>query len=334
MKKFDDLDLWFTNIKLPKPKARAKITGSTATAKPVSSNTIKRGKSGVKRLMDIASKKPETVVKLRSNTKSLYQLKTHFKYVSRDGELVIENQDGDLFTTKEDIGYLCQEWQAFGYPQVRSKLRESFHFILSMPPGTEPRGEMEAARAMCKEVFAGHKYTLVQHLDEDHPHVHVCVMALNDKGKRLNPRKSDLQHYREVFADRLQDNGIEATASRRYQRFKYKRPENNKLRHMRKRGGKSKVYQEQAEVLKEHIKNNERPINPAEKSIHKVQFAAANLYMQVAQELEKQGDKEAAKTVENFVQQGISSDKRSLQQVQYDYLQKQLEKSKEQTKER
>jgi hypothetical protein len=40
------------------------------------------------------------------------------------------------------------------------------------------------------------------------------VRAESKHGKRLNPRKADLQRWRETFAERLRGQGIEAEASR------------------------------------------------------------------------------------------------------------------------
>nr|MDQ2734269.1 conjugal transfer protein TraS [Pseudomonadota bacterium] len=45
-------------------------------------------------------------------------------------------------------------------------------------------------------------------------HVHLAVRAERMDGYRLNPRKADLQRWRERFAARLQDRGINAVATR------------------------------------------------------------------------------------------------------------------------
>src|SRR5206468_12841234 len=46
------------------------------------------------------------------------------------------------------------------------------------------------------------------------PHVHLSVRAESKSGRRLNPRKADLNRWREVFAERLRDWGIDAEATR------------------------------------------------------------------------------------------------------------------------
>jgi hypothetical protein len=51
------------------------------------------------------------------------------------------------------------------------------------------------------------------------PHVHLCVKARGIDGIRINPRKDDLQRWRERFAERLREHGVEAEATRRAERF-------------------------------------------------------------------------------------------------------------------
>jgi len=43
--------------------------------------------------------------------------------------------------------------------------------------------------------------------------VHISVRAEGRDGKRLNPRKEALHRWRETFAEKLRDRGIEAEAS-------------------------------------------------------------------------------------------------------------------------
>jgi len=52
-----------------------------------------------------------------------------------------------------------------------------------------------------------------------HPHVHLVVKAEHEyDGSRLNPRKADLQRWRERFAEYLAELGVAATATRREDR--------------------------------------------------------------------------------------------------------------------
>ena len=54
----------------------------------------------------------------------------------------------------------------------------------------------------------------VLHDHQANPHVHISVRAESKHGKRLNPRKADLHRWRETFAEKLRDRGVEAEATR------------------------------------------------------------------------------------------------------------------------
>ena len=56
-----------------------------------------------------------------------------------------------------------------------------------------------------------------------HPHVHLTVKAVGLDGVRLNPRKADLQRWREGFAEALREHGIEATTTSRIHRTTHER---------------------------------------------------------------------------------------------------------------
>jgi hypothetical protein len=61
----------------------------------------------------------------------------------------------------------------------------------------------------------------VEHKDNRpvHPHVHLVVKAEHEYGgRRLNPRKADLQRWRERFAEYMTELGVLSTATRRQDR--------------------------------------------------------------------------------------------------------------------
>ena len=52
------------------------------------------------------------------------------------------------------------------------------------------------------------------HDHQANPHVHISVRAESNRGSRLNPRKTDLHRWRETFAEKLRDYGVDAEATR------------------------------------------------------------------------------------------------------------------------
>jgi hypothetical protein len=95
-----------------------------------------------------------------------------------------------------------------------SDRREAFNIMLSMPRGTDPLTVQWAAREFAQAELADHKYVMVLHDHQANPHVHISVRAESKHGKRLNPRKTDLHRWRETFAEKLRERGVEAEATR------------------------------------------------------------------------------------------------------------------------
>ena len=72
--------------------------------------------------------------------------------------------------------------------------------------------------------------------DGGHPHVDLTVRALGSDGMRLNPRKADLEVWRQRFAQALRVRGVEAEASPRRARGVLLRAEPTPIRKLRERG--------------------------------------------------------------------------------------------------
>ncbi len=162
-------------------------------------------------------KAPEVMVKISGGGKSIKQVKAHLDYISRNGLVELENEDGEIILGREAVQDVRDEWKSgqYGLPENGSR-RETFNIVLSMPPGTERRAVRDAIRAFAQAEFGdNHAYVFAIHDDEAHPHGHLCVKSLGLDGSRLNPRKADLQRWRERFAEALRERGVEANATPR-----------------------------------------------------------------------------------------------------------------------
>lgn len=178
---------------------------------------------------------PEVMVKISGGGKNMGSIKAHIAYISRNGSIELEDEKGQLSMGKDGIQEVCVAWAKgrIGIPNDGEKRREAFNIILSMPPGTDRQSVKEAARDFAIEQFKKHQYVFVAHDDEKHPHVHVAVKAVDCEGRRLNPRKSDLQLWRESFAEKLRDHGIMANATPRRARGITHKSEKQFTRHMK-----------------------------------------------------------------------------------------------------
>jgi hypothetical protein len=181
---------------------------------------------------------PEVMVKVTGGGKGMREVRNHLDYVSRNGELTLEDQNGDSISGKDDVHGLASEWQSSGsYVAEEGTCREAFNIVLSMPPGTDRLAVERAGRDFAKREFQENfQYVFVCHDDEDHPHVHLVVKARGFDGMRLNPRKADLHRWRESFASALGENGVEAVATKRQQRLKREKGLHQAVAHMVERG--------------------------------------------------------------------------------------------------
>jgi len=175
---------------------------------------------------------PQVVVKLVRAPKGMNGISNNLTYISRDGLLEIEDQDGQVIKGNEAVADLKTEWRDGGMPiAADSTMRDAFHLVLSMPQRTDPLSVQRAARDFAKREFSGFQYAMVLHTFETdpdphpspHPHVHLTVKAAGLDGIRLNPRKPDLQRWREGFAEALREHGIEATTTSRIHRTTHER---------------------------------------------------------------------------------------------------------------
>src|SRR5262249_60408673 len=109
--------------------------------------------------------------------------------------------------------------------------------MLPMPRGTPAKGVLEAARNFAREEFAlKHRYAMVLHTDEPHPHVHVVVKAVSEQGVRPNIRKATLREWRKEFARHLRAHGVEANATERAVRGNYLAPKVDGIYRAEQRG--------------------------------------------------------------------------------------------------
>jgi relaxase-like protein len=83
-----------------------------------------------------------------------------------------------------------------------------------MPNGVDALTVQRAAREFALAELGDHFWVMVLHDHQANPHVHLSVRAEGRHGQRLNPRKADLQRWRETFAEKLRGWGVEAEATR------------------------------------------------------------------------------------------------------------------------
>ena len=167
---------------------------------------------------------PEVMVKVSGGGKSFAAVRAHFAYIDRHGKLAVYTDEGEKLQGKGVAQYLVDDWHLdVGKGQYRPQPRagepdrrpkQVHNIVFSMPAGTPPAKLLSATQKFAREKFAlRHRYAMVLHTDQAHPHVHLVVKAVSEEGERLYIRKATLREWREDFAVYLRELGVAANAT-------------------------------------------------------------------------------------------------------------------------
>lgn len=223
----------------------------------------RRGRGDLRaRARRVANYTPEVMVKMTGNVRLGARVGSHMDYISRNGTLDLETEDGHILKSKEEVKELAKEWKKDA-DNTRIVARLTTNIVLSMPPGTDTDALKNAARAFAKRTFGdNYRYVFVLHTDEKHPHVHLTINNRGFDGQQLHIPKGKPQEWREDFAEELRDQDIEAEATPRAVRGIVPKAIKSAIHHMRKRGVKPRSdIDKSAELVREYkgIEVKEKP---------------------------------------------------------------------------
>lgn len=189
---------------------------------------------------------PEVMVKITSKKgagQGMLAIINHLSYISRNGKLELETDQGEILDGKGDLKAFLIDWQtgsngsAISNEGVTGK-RDAINIMFSMPAGTPAKEVKDSVRAVLEEEIGGKfSYVFALHEDTDHAHVHVCIKRTPiARGPLFALRKNDLARWRERFATHLRERGIEANATPRRTRGVTKDPIALDLYHLSQAG--------------------------------------------------------------------------------------------------
>lgn len=208
-------------------------------SRPQGKPSAARMNTALGRIGRLARRRPEVMVKVTGSARGLRSLREHLAYITRNGKLIGEREDGTLIEGVANMRSLAEEWWDKGGVDRPARARDTINLILSMPAGTDPDAVAEAARAFAQKTFGGHyDYLLAHHNYEsdpkrpENPHAHLTLKTQGREGQRLDPRKADLQAWREAFADELRQRGVMAEATPRRVRGVVRKAQRQAIRHM------------------------------------------------------------------------------------------------------
>ena len=217
-------------------------------------------------LLGVTKRKPQVMVKITSFGKASKAVADHLEYISRKGEKeVFDNQGDDINSLAErsgreprevlgDLAERLADPPGADAQAVKRRPRErvSMNLMLSMPEGTDTGAFELSVRDFLADTFTKNDHVFAFHDDRNHYHAHIAVSLQGDDGSWLNPRKADLQKWRETFADALERRGIAADATPAYSRGRGKGGYRRDLDEIGKRGalrrsGQSATYDAETE---------------------------------------------------------------------------------------
>jgi hypothetical protein len=259
---------------------------------------------------------PEVMVKmLNAGGRTLGSVAKHLEYLDRDGELEIETDEGEKFKGKGSGKALIEDWELALDAQrpetADHKPRQTGRppklvqkMLFSMPAGTPPQKVLAAVKDFAREEFgAKHRYAMVLHTDEPHPHVHLVVKAVGYEGTRLSIRKATLREWRRGFARHLREHGVAANATERAVRGVTKPQKTDGIYRAGKRRASTHWNQRAAAVARDMATNGEIKVEPAKAQMLKTRDEVVRGWTELSDDLVRQGQVELASAVRKFVKE-------------------------------
>jgi hypothetical protein len=214
---------------------------------------------------------PEVMVKVLSRGgQDLGAIRRHLEYLRlRDeGELDLETDEGGRLSGHGVARELLEDWDLDLEEHRRRADLEAgsgrsaklvHKLMFSMPAGTPPEKVLAAVKNFAREEFAlKHRYAMVLHTDEPHPHVHMVVKAVSEQGKRLHIRKATLRRWRREFARHLQELGVPANATERAVRGQSQPPKQDGIYRAEQRADSHRTRDRAEGIARELLSGNLR----------------------------------------------------------------------------
>jgi type IV secretory pathway VirD2 relaxase len=255
---------------------------------------------------------PEVMVKvLAGGQPTAKGARQHLDYVGREGELELETDAGERLTGEDAAQRIVDDWDLdleegrpgsrLGVSDAARRPKLVHKLVFSMPQGTPADKVLGAVRDFAREEFGlKHRYALVLHTDDDHPHVHVVVKAVSEQGDRLNIRKATLRHWRAEFARQLRAHGVEANATERAVRGQAAKAYTDGVYRAAQRGASThQRAREQAAVTvgRDHV-----PESASAARLAATNRAVRDGFLVLAQQLANQGEVELGRATRRFAE--------------------------------
>ena len=255
----------------------------------------------------IARRRPEVMVKVTGSARGLRGMNEHLAYITRNGKLAGERENGERIEGAAEVRALAEEWWADGASR-RKNTRDTINLILSMPPGTDQTAVAEAARTFARKTFGGDYDYLIAHHNHDsdpkrpeNPHAHLTIKTRGREGQVLNPRKADLQAWREGFALELRERGVIAEATPRRVRGVVRKGQRQAIRHLDARKATRVTKWKLTQAVLTASTRNDGAEEPWAKAAKEKQRKVRRAWNTLAAAFEQAGQPKLAREIKQFV---------------------------------
>ena len=295
-------------VRLPSDRPRFFEIGSFGRGGP---QHVRFSVAQIEHIAHTVRRTPEVMVKVTGGGARTGAVLAHLKYISRQGALEIETDEGARIACRDEQKALLNDWHleliAGQYRQAKEgrpaprPVKLVHNIVLSMPAPTPPDKVLAAARNFARDKFAHqyHRYALVLHTDQKHPHVHLVVKAENELGRRLHIDKQLLRAWREDFARMMREQGIAANATPRAIRGRRKRTNQDALF----RAGRyrhSTVLRERVTAVAGELSRTGTVRDPVRSKLLETRKAVVSNWLKTADILDAQGEVVLAGDVRTF----------------------------------
>ena len=264
---------------------------------------------------------PEVMVKVSGGGKNADAVQAHFAYIDRHGKLEVLTDEGEKLHGKDVAAYLVDDWNLdAGKGQYRPgpkagetdrRPKQVHNIVFSMPAGTPPEKLLAATQKFAREKFAlQHRYAMVLHTDQGHPHVHLVVRAQGENGERLYIRKATLREWRENFAGYLRELGVAANATPAALRGKPKDWKKDGIYRALKRG-QSTFMRHKVERVAEELQHGRLASEAGKAKLLATRDRVVEDWSATAASLRAQGHESLARGIEAYVRRmsGVATEK-------------------------
>ena len=254
---------------------------------------------------------PEVMVKVSGGGKSAAAVQAHLSYIDRHGKLEVHTDEGEKLQGKNVADYLVDDWNLdAGQGQYRPgpkagekdrRPKQVHNIVFSMPAGTPPEKLLAATQKFAREKFAfQHRYAMVLHTDQGHPHVHLVVKAQSEDSMRLNIRKATLREWREDYASYLRELEVAANATPAVLRGKPKDRKKDGIYRALKRG-QSTFMRRKVERVAEELQHGRLALESGKANAIATRSRVVEDWNTTATLLRAQGQESLARGVEAYV---------------------------------